>query len=420
MAEDRSDTEDASVENQIPAGKRKRVVLSCLNCKKRKVKCDKQLPCINCRERREIHLCRYGSTPPASESYVKLSLFTTLQDRVRQIEQHIFRSVSTDTVTPSSLTSVRPSTTKDETHTSKSESAFLALDDLSNVTNDPDETHGMRLFHKPPRPRAQQPSGVWPNIVGQIPVNERPDRWIGAMKDNLAALPDRPVMEHLVDHYFSTVDLFWHHVHQSVFREEFSQFLSIRDSGQPLLVDPAWIALLTSVLCVSTHSLLRCGWTNGLATLNDTHRDFYNSLSKQLDEAFENVLLCAGCLRRPQFRVLQALLIILNINQMDRPMSSFDGVLCEPTASLWLDTAISICQGLRLHMLGPQYERDTPPDPAFPSGQTLYAQEMASRATHALAFWDQIICCLEMDERGGDQWAFRFPTGGCKKTIDDY
>lgn len=45
--------------NSAPPRKRKRVPISCLNCKKRKVKCDKNRPCSGCVKNQVAHLCQY-------------------------------------------------------------------------------------------------------------------------------------------------------------------------------------------------------------------------------------------------------------------------------------------------------------------------------------------------------------------------
>lgn len=73
----------------------------------------------------------------------------------------------------------------------------------------------------------------------------------------------------------------------------------------------------------------------------------------------------------------------------------------------------SIAKGMRLHILGPNFEREPPRDAGYPAGKTLYAREMSARALHALAFWDQVIGCVESDTAGFtlDPHPFRFPRG---------
>ena len=69
-----------------------------------------------------------------------------------------------------------------------------------------------------------------------------------------------------------------------------------------------------------------------------------------------------------------------------------------------------------LHILGPDYERDPPADPAFPPGSTLYAREMASRITHSMTFWDQIIGCTKT-EYDLDPYPYRFPEGEARRFV---
>lgn len=49
-----------------PPRKRRRVVISCLDCHKRKQKCDRKLPCTNCVSRGKQATCRYETGAPLS------------------------------------------------------------------------------------------------------------------------------------------------------------------------------------------------------------------------------------------------------------------------------------------------------------------------------------------------------------------
>lgn len=50
-----------------PPRKRRRVVISCLDCHKRKQKCDRKLPCTNCVSRGKQSSCRYETGAPISK-----------------------------------------------------------------------------------------------------------------------------------------------------------------------------------------------------------------------------------------------------------------------------------------------------------------------------------------------------------------
>lgn len=69
-------------------------------------------------------------------------------------------------------------------------------------------------------------------------------------------------------------------------------------------------------------------------------------------------------------------------------------------------------KGLRLHVLGSEFERDPPPDPAFPPGVTVYARQIASRAVHLLVTRDRLLGNVELDSGlGHDSYPFRFAPG---------
>lgn len=52
-----------------PPRKRRRVVISCLDCHKRKQKCDRKLPCTNCVSRGKQATCRYETGAPISRDH---------------------------------------------------------------------------------------------------------------------------------------------------------------------------------------------------------------------------------------------------------------------------------------------------------------------------------------------------------------
>ncbi|XWW98361.1 hypothetical protein V2A60_006361 [Cordyceps javanica] len=56
------------VESRPPARKRRRVVISCFECHRRKQKCDRELPCGNCVARNREASCAYEAGAPTSKS----------------------------------------------------------------------------------------------------------------------------------------------------------------------------------------------------------------------------------------------------------------------------------------------------------------------------------------------------------------
>ncbi|KAI1858709.1 uncharacterized protein JN550_012541 [Neoarthrinium moseri] len=59
-----NDADNGAAPSKPPPRKRRRVVISCLDCHKRKQKCDRQLPCANCVSRGKANTCRYETGTP--------------------------------------------------------------------------------------------------------------------------------------------------------------------------------------------------------------------------------------------------------------------------------------------------------------------------------------------------------------------
>ncbi|PKS12202.1 hypothetical protein jhhlp_001501 [Lomentospora prolificans] len=54
-----------SAPSRPPPKKRRRAVISCVECHRRKQKCDRELPCANCKFRNKESVCRYESSVPS-------------------------------------------------------------------------------------------------------------------------------------------------------------------------------------------------------------------------------------------------------------------------------------------------------------------------------------------------------------------
>lgn len=109
----------SSTENERRVNKRPRPVVSCLECRNRKLKCDRSLPCSKCVKDGRENLCRYAdgqrpssnnnldnhaskrsrlSTEPVSDSANSelLAKFNELQSRVQQLEGNLSLQPSHD------------------------------------------------------------------------------------------------------------------------------------------------------------------------------------------------------------------------------------------------------------------------------------------------------------------------------------
>ncbi|KAF8879170.1 hypothetical protein BD779DRAFT_1164802 [Infundibulicybe gibba] len=79
-----SDADDGDQQGP-PKKKRRRQALSCTECKRRKIKCDRSQPCTPCSRRGEQHKCHWHIVEPV-EKYVTRAEYDDLKTRFEQLE----------------------------------------------------------------------------------------------------------------------------------------------------------------------------------------------------------------------------------------------------------------------------------------------------------------------------------------------
>ncbi|ORY35798.1 hypothetical protein BCR39DRAFT_512198 [Naematelia encephala] len=393
------------------ARKRKRPTLSCLPCKKRKTKCDKKQPCSTCRTRNETVQCVYedGSTPPPPQRFVSEEEFMDLKRRLEALESSSTvrgrgpsttqQSASSTLNTPTSLVSQHP----DGARAADVEKAFGDLEDLGYPIGTITNMNRCPLTSRSGGPLGTESDALWPSIVA-IPGDGkfRSTRWARDMYELVQDIPGQQVTERLITHYFDRVHVSWRFLHEGVFRQELAQLWPILQTGAYLSIDPAWLAMLFSILCMSANDVAAApespNAASGLdkATLKDLTRRSYCSL--------EMALVCAGWLQRPQVRILLALLVAMPANGQGSCLASFDLLELDPSLTLWVDIAMRITKALRFHRLAAS---PIAPDPAFPPRESTYARQIASRAFHILFFLDTFIA----GKQGLHQESYTFSEG---------
>ncbi|KAF8128498.1 hypothetical protein K438DRAFT_908040 [Mycena galopus ATCC 62051] len=83
------DERDAAGDNEPPKKKRRRQALSCTECKRRKIRCDRTQPCGPCVKRGDQPKCQWHVVEPAAEKYIPRSEYDTLRGRVDTLEERI-------------------------------------------------------------------------------------------------------------------------------------------------------------------------------------------------------------------------------------------------------------------------------------------------------------------------------------------
>ncbi|KAI0160229.1 hypothetical protein GGR57DRAFT_411479 [Xylariaceae sp. FL1272] len=239
-----SDTTDTRSPRPPPNRRRDKPQLSCNLCRRRKLRCDRQHPCSNCKKRGLGSSCTYATGLPTSPS-------ATVQDRLRRLEDLVVSYIGVDSAVLSPLPSTPPTLDKavassdfsslkrsctetkyqDQTHWGS------ILDAISELKEDVGDTDGS----KPPQgiTLLPHPSLDAPLLYGCIP----------ATKDEiLAALPSREIVDSLVSDYFEVLEVASCALNQVEFLKQIHSFWQ-----DPQKAPVMWLGLLFSILAISSY-----------------------------------------------------------------------------------------------------------------------------------------------------------------------
>ncbi|CAK9782323.1 unnamed protein product [Cutaneotrichosporon oleaginosum] len=395
-----------------PIKKRKRPTLSCLPCKHRKTKCDKAQPCSTCVLRKEAEACHYddGSTPPPTQTFVTQDEFQALKARVDEMARMGFcRGPHSNGVSPhSELARPRFSDVRayDKVSNTRAEELEVAVSNLEDLV-DPYEIHGTPQMVTPasvPQDAAtyRRPVRVgqvphsrrtkWPDITAcAVPIEQRSARWVRDMDEIVKAIPGHHVLMLNVDHYFKELKQSRTFIHEGVFRREVEQFEALRASNMWRGIDPAWLALLCSMIWTASHSL---ALARTLLPGIRVDAPALIQLSSSMFEALETSLACASWMYLPQMRVLAALIVGMPAGGIGCHPAFIPGYCKLTSAWMWMDVAAGIAKALQLDRLGPDSKPAVlPDDPMLPPGHNDLARQIALRIFQATLYADAFSSC---------------------------
>nr|XP_019046329.1 hypothetical protein I302_05073 [Kwoniella bestiolae CBS 10118]OCF25259.1 hypothetical protein I302_05073 [Kwoniella bestiolae CBS 10118] len=371
--------------------KRPRAKLTCLNCKRRKTKCDKTHPCSSCVTRGEGDACAYEEGyEPITESFNTTAGYKeckAIQDRLDRIERAISSTKSPPTPSRNGRTTA-PAATQERAH-------GVLVSSRHKLNNGPSPMFQSPSIH-PTHDNSNAPGGragtqSWPSIILDAPPIRRSARWNNVMSLAFEALPRQGQMEFIIDHYFSKIQLLGLHIIEGVFRTEMSQFFSLRSLNLHFSIDPAWLAQLIGILWVTCHYLaeneeiLQSPTASSLGLSKPT----IINLATGLYDALEMALTCSSWLFKPQIRILQTMLVCIYLNMQG---CFHTGQLYGPppdwTCCLWFDIAVGICKGLELHLDPTIQDIAKMNDPALPPSKPVYSVQVIRRAFHDLLLFD--------------------------------
>ncbi|GAA96957.1 uncharacterized protein L969DRAFT_79206 [Mixia osmundae IAM 14324] len=404
--------------------KRNRQALSCSECKRRKIKCDRKIPCEACIRRKEPELCRWEDAKKvlAPQPFATTTDLDALRAKVNTVEHDLVslrEIVYRAHANPSSLmtdpprvavgldfpqprrSSPKPAVTmtvpRAQDMDSDTEDAALVLEELAlghrrnqfDLTSRQKGTKSLYIgdptTEEKPRikrfmlqdigPEDKQPSQ---NQVGLSPTSAL-SKFADPVYRNsvilstvLEVLPARPAADALIALYFDEVHRVTAAVHRPSFMSDYASFWVMLDKGRPQDVSYSWLGLYCAVLC-NAACTVDCYKDTGKRTnayLDGFSREDLIALPRVWHDASLTCLSLAECMRFPQIRVLQAV-IVLSV------YFSFSGQ--KQAGHIWTVTCIKIAQLLGLHRLGSDETKMPADDPAWPPGSSSLKREMAKR-----------------------------------------
>lgn len=340
---------------------------SCTECARRKIKCDKHIPCQPCLKRGAQHLCSldheastvtYGghsSTTPvpsamsagspdgSSSSHIS-SLVLQLQSTVRHLERRLaavedFTTSSSMTlssrgggglVTPSPASTSR-ATLDSPAAVSKSEGVADAALTFEYLALGKDRTRGL-VGHAPTETPPLLPTTS--NILSEA-------RREPLSREVQVALLPRKSLDYLL--VFAKDVITWQHacIHTPTFQRECEAFFMLPDAERWSWTDPLWLALLFVVQSIAVHQMP----PGDVAELFGSPR---HAPAGMLLEAGMRCLDAGRYLSEPSFYTCQALAILCVCGH---------NVTDSNLLSSYLAIGIKTAQTLNLHSLGNESAR---------------------------------------------------------------
>lgn len=192
---------------------------ACAECQRRKQKCNRQWPCNQCQKRKVASKCAFSHSEPSSVGENRTT-GSTSQKRSADFEDddHDNDSLGED---------------DDIDADAFSKMGYLAGSLVSDLLS-------KTVISKTESPR---PPSETLKTSSECPALERA----------LAALPQRPQMDTLVQIFFNTVNYHYYIIYPPIFLDQYQRWWDARLGSQPLSIE--WTALLVIICSVTTQHL---------------------------------------------------------------------------------------------------------------------------------------------------------------------
>ncbi|PVH76458.1 hypothetical protein DL98DRAFT_292932 [Cadophora sp. DSE1049] len=272
--------------------------VSCLFCRRKKLKCDRGAPCSNCRARNltcssAVDGHAIHSRVPAEQPNLGTSQnIEELNARVRKLEELLTWKNSLELSPAKSRTELRTSYTKNEHPTDDIELTKA----VSWVETDAFE-------HTPSG--AEDPSTLDVKVIesfGSFIFSLTRPRMAPAFDNNLpTVLPSRSQGEVLLNYYFDHVNWIYHIIHKPTVRKLFDTLYTDIEMGR--MPDYGHLSLIATLFALSAYF---CGHTSGLYFKPSEAMNYSRRWTLLAQEA----LSAANCLANPTVETLQSLILI--------------------------------------------------------------------------------------------------------------
>ncbi|GAA6027373.1 hypothetical protein JCM8097_007805 [Rhodosporidiobolus ruineniae] len=396
-----------------PSKKRSKQSLSCGECKRRKIKCDRKIPCSSCIKRGAADQCNWedAKIEPEKQPFALVNDVDELRERLSLLERFL------NTLPQPLKIGMRELGIKHFGTRPKNDikAEQITIDELAAV-----DQHLQKVVHgqtidslgvldsvifgrdKTFSASGEGPSGqltaaltciVAPKIVYVDPASstnigldlcfsqaELDNERLRTLEKIYRLLPARQVCASLIQSYYSHFEWFFALLHHSTFDAEVVAFWEMVDSGRKYEVDPAWLALFYLVLALASDNSIHLSFDS--PSEFDTGA-WYNR-GDQLHAAAQKLLLLADAFGTPQVRVIQCIILLACWTVISSHGGEYGRF------SSWLACGIRAGQKLGLHRLTDDPEHMPPDDPAWPPGKNSIKREGALRIWSFLTFFDHI------------------------------
>ncbi|KZT55285.1 hypothetical protein CALCODRAFT_357919 [Calocera cornea HHB12733] len=361
--------------------KRRRQALNCKECKRRKIKCDRQAPCDQCVRRGEGELCDWDQLPPAEKpigrsSYNALKEQLNKTQRAFEILQARYVEQVGRPVPPSPTPSTQPQNPvarnplgpvqqfQAQAQSSRQASRRTVL--ASSTATVPANSFAVTTA-----PSAAAGNGApaaliqgfetldgFPAFPGLIASKRRSDDTeVIAASDVWTSIPEKWICDVLTEFFFDKVE--WHicMFHRPSFYRIYDEFWSVPAmADRAARVKPEWIALWWAIMCLALTSMRPsepierkiCADSSDWKSMG---MRFWKLARAALDRALED----SDYLSSNNIEVVQTLVLFsyCNLALNDKGYKGSAPM----TAS-----AIRISMNLGLHRLGGEIEQAVPPE----------------------------------------------------------